>query len=378
MRREAPSDLPEPDRIEGAPHPRDTRRLFGQAAAEAAFLAAHEAGRLHHAWLLTGPQGIGKATLAWRIAAFLLAEPQPGGLFAAPLATLDVAGDDPVRHRLRALSEPRLALLRRGPNDKGTALSQVIAVDEVREMKKRFLMTAVDGGRRVAIVDAADEMNPQAANALLKLLEEPPDRVVFLLVAHRPARLLPTIRSRCRTLALAPLGPADLSAALAQAGIAVEDATAMAELAQGSAGTAVRLALDGGMKLYADLVALAAGLPRIDRGRAIALADSLSGKAAEGRFELLTSLLDRLLARLARRGTTGIAPPPAAAGEAAVLARLAPGPAAGRAWADLAQSLTERGRRGRALNLDASALALDMLFRIDDTAARTAAMKAVS
>ena len=212
--------LPEPDRIDGAPHPRETARLIGHGAAEAAFLSAFRQGRLHHGWLISGPKGVGKATLAWRMARFLLATPEDdGGMFApAPPETLDIAEDHPVARRMRAMAEPRLVLLRRGPNDKGTALSQVISVDEVRKVKSFFTLSAADGGRRVAIVDAADEMNTSAANALLKLLEEPPTGATLLLIAHQPNRLLPTIRSRCRTLRLQPLGPADLSQALTLAG----------------------------------------------------------------------------------------------------------------------------------------------------------------
>ncbi|MFP4275020.1 MAG: DNA polymerase III subunit delta', partial [Paracoccaceae bacterium] len=238
--------LPEPDRIEGAPHPRETPRLFGQGLAQEAFLEAFAAGRMHHGWLLTGPRGVGKATLAWQVARFLLAQPQEGqgaGLFgAAPGAdSLDLAPEHPVARRVAAGSEPGLFVLRRGPNDKGNALSAQIRVDEVRRLKSFFSLSATEGGRRVAIVDAADEMNPSAANALLKLLEEPPARSTLLLVAHQPARLLPTIRSRCRELRLKPLAPAELAAALDQAGLAPEgDVAALSELSGGSVGAAVR------------------------------------------------------------------------------------------------------------------------------------------
>ena len=226
------ADFPEPDRVEGAPHPRETLRLFGQSEAEAAFLEAFNAGRLHHAWLITGPRGLGKATLAWRIARFLLATPEDdGGMFAPPPPeTLDIPADHPVSRRLAALSEPRLYLLRRGLNDRETMVTQDILVGEVRLMKDYFNLTAADGGRRVAIVDAADEMNPQAANALLKLLEEPPEKVTFLLISHQPFGLLPTIRSRCRTLRLRALDSADLTAALQAAGGGADDPVALAEL----------------------------------------------------------------------------------------------------------------------------------------------------
>ena len=134
--------LPDPDRLEGAPHPRETGTLFGHAGAEADFLQAFTSGRLHHAWMLTGPKGVGKATLAWRLARFLLATPEDdGGMFAAPPpVTLEIDPTNPIARRLLQLAEPRHFLLRRAPNDKETALSQVISVDEVRKMKSFFAL----------------------------------------------------------------------------------------------------------------------------------------------------------------------------------------------------------------------------------------------
>ncbi|WP_136646181.1 DNA polymerase III subunit delta' [Tabrizicola sp. YIM 78059] len=368
----ATDPLPEPDRLQGAPHPRETHRLFGHAVAEAEFLRAHGSGRLHHAWMLTGPRGVGKATLAWRMARFLLATPDDdGGMFAAPRAeTLDIPDSHPVARRLLQLAEPRHFLLRRGANDKETALSQVISIDEVRRMKSFFALSAADGGRRTAIIDAVDEMNTAAANALLKLLEEPPLNVTLFLIAHQPARLLPTIRSRCRELRLSPLGPQDLADALTQAGgeITPEDRTALAELSGGSVGEAFRLTNLEGLKLYAALVRLFATLPRLDRPQALALADLAAARGAAETFELLVTLIDLFLARLARFGATGALPPEAAPGEAQLLQRLAPHPLAARAWADLAQSLSARARRGKAVNLDPAALLMDMLLKVDETA----------
>ncbi|MEO1789626.1 MAG: DNA polymerase III subunit delta', partial [Pseudomonadota bacterium] len=171
--------VPEADRLGDAPHPRDTPALFGQDAAQGAFLAAYAQDRLHHAWLITGPRGVGKATLAWRIARFLLAEaPVEAGMFCAPPppTTLDIDAEHPVARRVAAGSEGRLFLVRRSWDAKTKRLKSTIGVDEVRGLKSFFAMSAADGGRRVVIVDAADEMTVNAANALLKVLEEPPDR----------------------------------------------------------------------------------------------------------------------------------------------------------------------------------------------------------
>jgi DNA polymerase-3 subunit delta' len=367
------ADIPEPDAVEGAPHPRHAARLCGQPEAEAAFLDAVTSGRLHHAWLITGPRGVGKATLAWRLAAFLLARPATGGLFGAPEPStgLDTDPASPLRHRLAALSEPRLALVRRGWDDDKERLKTEITVDEVRKLRSFFQLSAADGGHRAVIVDPADELNVQAANALLKSLEEPPKATTFFLVCHQPTGLLPTIRSRCRTLRCQPLAPPDMAAALAGAGIDVPEAQAeaTATLAAGSAGAAVRLLTLGGLDLYDRLTALIGASPGFDRPAAIKLAEGFGGRQNEPRFDLILSLIDLLLARLARTGTIG-ALPAASPAEAALLARLAPGPAAGRHWADLQQTLSARARHGKAVNLDPASLILDTLIRIDEAARR--------
>lgn len=365
-------DIPEPDVIEGAPHPRATARLLGQGAAEATFLQAFNAGRLHHGWLISGPKGVGKATLAWRLARFLLATPDDdGGMFAPPPPeTLDIPADHPIARRMVALSEPRLFLLRRAYDEKKAKLQDIISVDEVRKMKSFFTLSAADGGRRVAIIDAVDEMNPQAANALLKLLEEPPKAVTMLLISHQPARLLPTIRSRCRELRLGPLSAADLSDALTMAGgeVAPEDRVALAELAGGSVGEAFRMTNLEGLALYGRIVRLMTSLPRLDRLAAMALAEAGAGRGQDAQFGLIVTLLDLFLARLARAGTLGQCPPEAASGEAALIARLSPNTLAAREWANLAQSLGLRARRARAVNLDPASLLMDMLLKIDETA----------
>ena len=361
------SDTLAADQIEGAPHPRDTPRLFGQGAAERIFLDAFAQGRMHHGWLITGPRGIGKATFAWRLARFLLAEEPGGGLFGPP-ETLDISADHPVAHRIAAQSEPGLLSIRRGADEKTGKLRAQITVDEVRKLRDFFGLSATEGGRRVVIVDAADEMNTSAANALLKLLEEPPNGAMLLLVAHQPSRLLPTIRSRCRELRLHPLGADDMALALEQATGQTDDSTALAQLSGGSVGEAIRVMSGDGLELYAEIVGLLSQLPRLPRPELRKLCDTMGGKQAEARFDLTVRLFDLALSRLARVGATGTDQPEATRGEAQILSRLSPDPRAARLWAEQAAELGARARAARAVNLDPGALVLDMFLRLETAA----------
>ncbi len=361
------ADIPEPDRIEGAPHPRETLRLFGQQKAEETFLEAFNSGRLHSGWMITGPQGIGKATLAYRIAAFLLTD-DGGGMFGGPATSLTVDPNHPELALIQASSHPRLAVIRRPLNQDTGKLRAEITAEPVRDLKRFFQMSSTDGGRRVVIVDSADEMNVTAANSILKELEEPPARTTLLLLSHQPSRLLPTIRSRCRELRCSPLGTADMASALEQAGVRTDAPDALAALSAGSVGEAIRLVNLDGLPLYAELVKLFSEMPNMSRPAAIRLAESCAGKAGEQRYPLMLDLIDLFLARTARAGLTGEPTSQGASGEALLLARLSPDARAARKWAELQQELSLRVRRGRAVNLDPTALILDMLFRIEETA----------
>src|SRR6202140_3791451 len=262
-----------------AVHPRQTAALFGHRDAEAALLSAYGSGGIPHAWLIGGAAGIGKATLAYRMARFVLAHRNPLAPEVQRAETLSVDPSEPTSRHVAAGAHGGLLTLERSLNDKGV-MRTVITVDETRETISFFGSTAAVEGWRVCIVDTVDELNPNAANALLKVLEEPPQQSLFLLVSHAPARVLPTILSRCRKLLLRPLGTEDVIRAAAQAtGIAAAD-PALSEAGEGGGGRGARaLTLLGGdaIKLNQRTAALLATLPRVDPRELHALGDALGG-----------------------------------------------------------------------------------------------------
>lgn len=365
-------DPPEADRAEGAPHPRETTQFYGHGGVEAQVLAALTGDRMHHAWLLTGPQGVGKATLAWRMARFLRSRPTDtnadmfGDIAPVPNSLDDVL-DHPLAHRIAALSDPGCLLIRRPWDPEKKRLKAQITVEEVRKLNAFFGLSATDGGHRVVIVDAADEMNPSAANALLKVLEEPPKGAVLILVSHQPARLLPTIRSRCRVVRLAELDQSAMLSALEGAGVEASAPQALFELARGSVGAAIRLQNHGGLEIYADIVGVIATAPSMDRPRLAKLVETLAARGAEARLELAVSLLDTALSRLARNAA-GMTMAEACEGEAKVLDRLGQHPRHAQIWAELQQSLSARVAHGRRVNIDPTSLLTDAFLQINEAA----------
>ncbi|MFI4977014.1 MAG: DNA polymerase III subunit delta', partial [Caulobacterales bacterium] len=274
------------------PHARDVYTLEGQAGPERAFLDSLERGRLHHAWLLVGPEGVGKATFAYRAARRLLG--------AAPDEAFGPLGSNPehpVSRQVAARSHPDLMVLQREVED-GKARRN-IPVDEARALPEFFSKSPAQAAYRVAIIDSADDLNPSAANAVLKTLEEPPERGVLFLVSHAPGGLLATIRSRCRRLAFAP-PPLEEAVAWVtrEAGVSEHDAQALLHIARGAPGRALRLA--GAAALEADAAArrLVEQLPKADDSAALALADSFRGAAGADRFALT---IDRIADALHER-----------------------------------------------------------------------------
>jgi DNA polymerase-3 subunit delta' len=271
------------------PHPREVLELIGHEAAEAAFEDSRARGRLHHAWLLSGPEGVGKATFAYRAARRLLgAKPDPTwGLMGA-------AADDPAVRQIIARSHPDLLVLERVGEDGKPR--KVIPVDEARRLAEFFSKSPASAPHRVAIVDAADDLNVNAANAILKTLEEPPSQGVLLMVSHSPGRLLSTIRSRCRRLAFAAPGT-QVSADFVRSRVELnaEEALRLAKMAGGAPGRAWTLALAEAIGMDDAARALLADLPQLDEALALSLTDRFRGGEGQAQFNLL---FDRLAERV--------------------------------------------------------------------------------
>jgi DNA polymerase III subunit delta' len=278
-------ELPESDAFPGAPHPRLAGRLIGHKAAEAEMLSAYREGHLAHAWLISGGKGIGKATLAWRFARFLLANPDPNVCAVRDARDLHVDPNYQAARHLVALAHPDFSLIRRVWQSDKNRFSSEIQVDHVRDALQVFQMSAAFGGWRVCIVDSAEDLNRSSANALLKMIEEPPQRSVILIVSHRPGQVLPTIRSRCRRLKLDLLSESEIAEVVASLGSpwSEADPAAVAKAAKRASGS-VREALarlSPESKATGALIdSTIAGLPRPDPGLVVKLAEELAGRAA--------------------------------------------------------------------------------------------------
>jgi DNA polymerase III subunit delta' len=343
----------DPDRLDGFSSPREADRLFGHEAAEREFADAFASGRMHHAWLIVGPEGIGKATLAYRLARSAL-----GGSAVDP--------HHPVFRKVAALSHPNLLLIRRSWVEKSKRYSQWIGVDEVRRLRAFLGHSAGEGGWRVVIVDRADELNQNAANALLKTLEEPPAQTLFFLISSAEGKLPVTIRSRARVLRLSPLDKEDLEhavrTALKSGGRKVDTETLAkaVALSQGSVRRALELVSSDGIELYEEIAASLISLPEIEGPRLHRQVERLAGAGETDRLDLYLALLLGLIERLIRFTATGegaIQDERALAGRLVSQANLVH-------WAEAWERISEAKAEVLALNLDRGLLLLETWFRL--------------
>jgi DNA polymerase III subunit delta' len=336
-----------------------TERLIGHEAAEQAFLKAFAAGRLPHAWLISGPQGVGKATFAYRIARFLLAQPneaEAGGLFGAAAApkTLVMAPGHRVFRQAAQQGHPDFRLLRRTVNPKSGKLRTEIIVDDVRAVIDFLHLMPAASPWRVVVVDSADELNESSANALLKILEEPRPNTVILLLSHTPQALLPTIRSRCRKLVLQPLSRDLVAAELAARfpDVKAQDRALAVATAGGSLGQAIRMIERDGVGLIRDIGALLASWPKLDAGLLHRLGDKLGARDQDAQFDLAVELLGWWFARMARMAATAEKPETQLfEGETALIVRMQAAASLDQ-WLSVWEKVSRLFDRVRAVNLD--------------------------
>ncbi len=362
------------------PPPRVNWNLVGHEDAERELLDAFNSRKMHHAWLLTGPRGIGKATLAFRFARFVLSAGSgaggaaTGGLFAdapkEPPDTLYVDPQGPLFRRIASAGHADMVTVERSLDEKKKKLRSEIVVPDVREISGFMARTPAEGGWRVVVVDSADDMNRHAANALLKVLEEPPSRALLLLVSHTPGQLLPTIRSRCRVLGLRPLADETVATLAMQyrSDIAEEEAADLARLAGGSIGRALGLAEQGGLKLYADVMGLLSGLPTIDGVALHRMGDTVARAGADETFRTVVDLIRELLSRLIRHAAVNdlAAAPSGAASpqEQALFTRLAPAASLDR-WLQVWEKTSRLLARADSARLDRKQVLLNVFLEFE-------------
>ena len=344
--------------VEPAATPRANPLLLGHEPVERALIAATLSGRLPHAWLIGGPPGVGKATLAFRFARWLLAgkADEGGGLFGVTPDSLYLSPDDPVFRRVAAAGHADLKTVERpepAEGEKKKKRPKALPVDEVRKIVPFLRLTPAEGGWRVVVVDDADTMNRSSANAILKILEEPPPRSLILMVSSSPGALLPTIRSRCRKLMLAPLPETAIADHLARIAPALPDTdrVALARLAEGSIGRAVTLLDEDGLDLFRSLIALFESLPNLDRPAAHKLSERLATPAAEDAYRTVTELFTWWIERLIRAQAFGAVPAEIVVGEGALIARLSKAHGLDR-WLAVWEKTKRLFARAESVNLD--------------------------
>lgn len=327
--------------LDGARSPAESLSLFGHDAAQDFLARAYKTGKSHHAILIEGPEGIGKATLAFRFANHVLAYPEPSD------APDRLSSPDPNAMHYRQVASGashNLIHLSRPFDEKAGRLKSAITIEEVRKAGRFFAQTSGSDNWRIAIVDTADDLNRNAANAILKMLEEPPRRAMFLVLSHAPGRLLPTIRSRCLPLALRPLGDADLERALSALGFEVDaqGREALFSQAGGSVSEALKLVNYGGLEILSAFDTVVAQQPggqqRLDM---IKLAEALSGRDSEIVFGFFVDNLIRRIETDARAAALG--------GDLAAAARKS----------ELTTALKERIETSLAYNLDRKQVVLN-------------------
>ena len=361
------------DKIAGAPHPMQTTKIIGHNSQKLDFLTCFAENRIPQCWLLAGDRGIGKASFAWQVSKFLLTtthkptdlkidlisndlnsilEPQSGGTLS----------------RITSGSEQRVYIVRRGYNESRKTFFKNISIDDIRKLQSYCSLSMTDGGKRIIIIDSADDLNKSSGNALLKLLEEPPKNTLFLLISHQSNRLLSTIKSRCQKLSFSNLNEADLAAVLATIGCKVNqtEANALYILSQGSAGAACRLINSNCITLYKDILNIVSSLPTLNIIKTLQLNQDYFVKAKSNNFEIFFEMMQQFFSRLCKTGAMQSANLPSVSyEEEKIMTYLCPSPESAYLWSKAANITLAKLNKGYLLNINTESLIMDAFIYLE-------------
>lgn len=361
------------DKIAGAPHPMLANEIIGHSSQKLSFLSSFASNRLPQCWLLAGDMGIGKASFAWLIAKFLLTTKYQPADLKIDLSKTNINSilepqSGSTLNRIISGSEQRVYVVRRGYNEKRKAFFKNISIEDVRKLQSYCSLSIADGGKRIIIIDTADDLNKSSSNALLKLLEEPPKNTIFLLISHQPNHLLPTIKSRCQKLSFSNLDQTDLGAVLTAIGCKIEpsDEVSLSILSKGSAGAACRLINSNCINLYRDILNIASSLPNLNTNKILQLSQNYFAKAKPSEFEIFIEMMQHFFSRLCKTGVMQKPVLPSVTdNEAKIMKSLCPNLKSARLWSEAANISLAKLNKGYLLNIDIESLILDAFIYLE-------------
>ena len=361
------------DKIAGAPHPMLANEIIGHSSQKLSFLSSFASNRLPQCWLLAGDMGIGKASFAWLIAKFLLTTKyQPADLKIdlneSNINSILEPQSGNTLNRIISGSEQRVYIVRRGYNEKRKTFYKNISIEDVRKLQSYCSLSIADGGKRIIIIDTADDLNKSSSNALLKLLEEPPKNTIFLLISHQPNLLLPTIKSRCQKLSFSNLDQTDLGAVLKAIGCKIErsDEVSLSILSKGSAGAACRLINSNCINLYSDILNISSSLPNLNTNKILQLSQNYFAKAKPGEFEIFLEMMQHFFSRLCKTGAMQKPVLPSVTeNEAKIMKNLCPNLKSAHFWSEAANITLAKLNKGYLLNIDIESLILDAFIYLE-------------
>ena len=361
------------DKIAGAPHPMLANEIIGHSSQKLSFLSSFASNRLHQCWLLAGDMGIGKASFAWLIAKFLLTTKyQPADLKIdlneSNINSILEPQSGNTLNRIISGSEQRVYIVRRGYNEKRKTFFKNISIEDVRKLQSYCSLSIADGGKRIIIIDTADDLNKSSSNALLKLLEEPPKNTIFLLISHQPNLLVPTLKSRCQKLSFSNLDQTDLGAVLTAIGCRIEssDEVSLSILSKGSAGAACRLINSNCINLYSDILNISSSLPNLNTNKILQLSQNYFAKAKPGEFEIFLEMMQHFFSRLCKTGAMQKPVLPSVTeNEAKIMKNLCPNLKSAHLWSEAANITLAKLNKGYLLNIDIESLILDAFIYLE-------------